>query len=154
MSTTLDIPLIAYPTLTEAATLLAVSASTLSRREDLAFEAMGARDKRVPAGEVLRLAAVYRKRSINEVAADLLDYARDHAPDRAEDVEEEVERFFEDRPPPVLEETAFLAAAKEALPPQLYKEVERVYRMSPGTRPASIVAVERRPASAQSDDER
>jgi hypothetical protein len=60
MAATLDIPLVAYPTLTEAAGLLGVSASTLSRRSDLEFERMGERDKRLPAGEVMRLAGVER----------------------------------------------------------------------------------------------
>lgn len=48
--------------------LLGVSASTLSRRGDLQCERMGERDKRVSAGKVMRLAVVYRKRSLGEVA--------------------------------------------------------------------------------------
>lgn len=141
MATTLATPLTAYPTLTEAAELLAVSASTLSRRKDLAFEAMGSRDKRVPAGEVLRLAAVYRKRSINEVAADLIGYAREHASSQVSAVEEDVECFFDQLEQPAPHGRDFLAEAKQALPRKLYREVERAYRAGAGHRPTSIVAI-------------
>jgi len=130
MTQTLDISLLAYPTLTEAARLLGVSASTLSRRDDLVVERMGERDKRVPTGEAMRLAAVYRKRSLGEVAADLIARAREQSPQHAEHVQEEIERFFEQREPLVLSDGAFLAEAERALPAELYKQVRRVYRAS------------------------
>jgi hypothetical protein len=130
MTQMLDISLLAYPTLTEAAHLLGVSASTLSRRDDLVVERMGERDKRIPAGEVMRLAVVYRKRSLGEVAADLIARAWESSPQYAEYVQEEVERFFEQREPPVLLDGAFLAEAKRALPGELYEQVRRVYGAS------------------------
>jgi hypothetical protein len=132
MTQTLDISLLAYPTLTEAARLLGVSASTLSRRNDLVVERMGERDKRVPAGEVMRLAVVYRKRSLGEVAADLIARARAHSPQHAEHVQEEIERFFEQKEPLVFSDGAFLAEAERALPVDLYEQVRRVYQASGG----------------------
>jgi hypothetical protein len=141
MATSLDIPLITYPTLSQAAKLLDVSPSTLSRRTDVAHETMGARDKRLPAAEVLRLAAIYRKRSINEVALDLIEYARERAPAYVPEIEQEVERFFELLAPPSVTERDFLADAKAALPEAVYREVERAYRAT-GSRPVSVVAVE------------
>jgi DNA-binding Lrp family transcriptional regulator len=144
MATSLDIPLTAYPTLSQAAKLLGVSPSTLSRRSDVVPEAMGARDKRLPATEVLRLAAIYRKRSINEVALDLIEYAREHASAYVPEIEREVERFFALLPPPSVERD-FLADAKAVLPEAVYREVEHAYRAS-GSRPAaSVVAVEQGP---------
>ena len=140
MNSTLDISLLAYPTLTEAGRLLSVSASTLSRRDDLACERMGERDKRVPAGEVMRLAAIYRKRALGEVAADLIARAQEHSPQHAEHVQEEIERFFEQRESPTLLDGAFLAEAERALPPELYEEVRRVYHASGGTRPPALVS--------------
>ncbi len=128
MEPLLDTPLIAYPTLTEAARLLGVSASTLSRRDDLRAERMGERDRRVPAIEVMRLAAVYRKRSLNEVAADVVEYAEQHAPEQAATVEDQVQRFFAERRGRAPSEGAFLDEARRALPAELYREVERVYR--------------------------
>jgi hypothetical protein len=132
MPQTLDISLLAYPTLTEAARLLGVSASTLSRRDDLVVERMGERDKRIPAGEVMRLAVVYRKRSLGEVAADLIGHVWESSPQYAEHVQEEVERFFEQKEPLVLSDGAFLAEAERALPADLYEQVRRVYQMSGG----------------------
>jgi hypothetical protein len=130
MTQTLDISLLAYPTLTEAARLLGVSASTLSRRGDLVVEQMGERDKRIPVGEVMRLAVVYRKRSLGEVATDLIARVRESSPQHAEHVQEEVERFFEQREPSVLSDGTFLAEAKRALPAELYEQVRQVYGAS------------------------
>jgi hypothetical protein len=143
MTQTLDISLLAYPTLTEAARLLGVSASTLSRRDDLQCERMGERDKRVSAGEVMRLAAVYRKRSLGEVAADFIARARERAPEHAEHVREEVERFFEQSEHPALSAGEFLAEAERALPADLYEQVRRVYRASSGARPPALVSAGR-----------
>jgi hypothetical protein len=140
MTQTLDISLLAYPTLTEAARLLGVSASTLSRRDDLVCERMGERDKRVPAGEVMRLAAVYHKRAVGEVAADLITRTREHSPQHAEHVQEEIERFFERREAPMLTDGAFLAEAERALPPDLYEQVRLVYHASGGIRPPALVS--------------
>jgi hypothetical protein len=135
-----DISLLAYPTLTEAGRLLGVSASTLSRRDDLAYERMGERDKRVPASEVMRLATIYRKRALGEVAADLIARARERSPQHAEHVQEEIERFFEQREPSVLSDGAFLTEAERALPPELYEQVRRVYYASGGIRPPALVS--------------
>jgi hypothetical protein len=132
MTPMLDISLLAYPTLSEAASLLDVSASTLSRRDDLVCERMGERDRRIPAWEVMRLAVVYRKRSLGEVAAGLIAYARESSPQNAEHAQEEVQRFFEQRESSVLSDGAFLAEAKRALPAELYEQVRRVYRASGG----------------------
>lgn len=143
MAQALDISLLAYPTLTEAARLLDVSASTLSRRNDLLVERMGERDKRVPAVEVMRLAAVYRKRSLGEVAADLIDRARENSPQYVEHVQEEVERFFEQSMPSACSESEFLAEAERALPADLYEQVRRVYQASEGTRRPALVSAGR-----------
>jgi len=139
---TLDIPLLAYPTLSEAARLLGVSASTLSRREDLICERMGERDKRITASEVMRLAAIYRKRSVGEVAADLIVCARNNSPAFVEYVQDEIERFFEERTSSsVTSASAFLAEAKRALPADLYEQVRLVYRSANGvTLPALVSA--------------
>jgi hypothetical protein len=143
MAQTLDISLLAYPTLTEAARLLGVSASTLSRRDDLVCERMGERDKRLAAEEVMRLAAVYRKRSLGEVAADLIGRARERSPQYVEHVAEEVERFFEQSEPATPSESEFLAEAERALPAELYEQVRRVYRSSEGARPPALVSAGR-----------
>src|SRR2546423_14929571 len=86
-----------YPNLSKAAEMLGVSASTLSRRDDLAAEPRGERDRVVPATEVLRLAAIYRRRSLNDTAQSLLEFAEKASKEEATRVEQEVEAFFERR---------------------------------------------------------
>src|ERR1700690_1192243 len=127
MTPTLDISLLAYPTLTEAARLLGVSASTLSRRDDLVCERMGERDKRIPAGEVMRLAVVYRKRSLGEVAAGPIGRALESSPRDAEHVQEEIELFFEQSESSALPEGNFFTEAKRMLPAERFEQVRLVY---------------------------
>lgn len=142
MAVMLDIPLVAYPTLTEAAGLLGVSASTLSRRPDLEFERMGERDKRLPASEVMRLAGVYRKRSLGEIATDLIGYARQHCAAHVEEVQEQIERYFEQAPTPTISGAGFLVEAKRALPAELYRQVASVYRASDSEPSPALVSAD------------
>jgi len=84
----------AYPNLSSAANMLGVSRSTLSRRSDIASEQRGERDRVLAAAEVLRLARIYRKRSINDVAQALIDHAEEVGPESRTHVEAEIEADF------------------------------------------------------------
>lgn len=117
--------LAAYPNLTEAAAILGVSPSTLSRRADLGAERRGERDLVLSPRQVLRLAGVYRKRSLNEVAQDLIDHAEALSPESRREVEGEVETFFEARTPAAQDRDAFLRTAQVLLPGALYERVEK-----------------------------
>lgn len=120
--------LAAYPTLRQAARLIGVHASSLSRR-DLPLEHAG-REARFPPRLVLELAAHYRRRDEYEVGGALLDYALAHAPDRVGEIEAEIERYFEEtggRDTP-LDTDRFLEEARRHLPPALYAQVERAYQ--------------------------
>src|SRR6476646_4499221 len=68
-----------FPSLRKAAEILGVSAAALSRRPDLEYEPRG-REKRVRPRAVLNLASYYRKRSLYEVASDLVDFAVEQEP--------------------------------------------------------------------------
>jgi hypothetical protein len=129
----------AYPTLSAAAKMLGLAASTLSRRKDVPIEHRGPRDRVLPPAQVLQLGTEYRKRSLNEVALALIAYAREHAIDEADRVEEEVERFFEDRSSDGASQESFLEQARRYLPDQLYAEVERTLDKGGGRRPGAIV---------------
>jgi hypothetical protein len=85
----------AYPNMRVAAEILGVAASTLSRRKDIKVEARGARDRVLSAGEMLRLGSIFRKRSLNDVAYDLLEHAQRSAPEDAGRVQEEIEEYFD-----------------------------------------------------------
>jgi hypothetical protein len=114
----------AYPNISTAARMLGVATSTLSRRGDLASEARGERDQVLAPAEVMRLAAVYRKNSLNDVAHDLIELARESSAEDAGRVEGEVEAFFERGAVPAERQEEFLATARLLLPAKLYSEVE------------------------------
>jgi hypothetical protein len=116
----------AYPNIRAAAKMLDVAASTLSRRGDLVAEARGERDQVLPPGEVMRLAGIYRKRSLNDVAQDLIDLARESSPEDATRVEAEIESYFEAQAIGPGERERFLESARRLLPPELVRQVEAV----------------------------
>lgn len=124
-----DIPVLAYPTLSQAATMLGVSPSTLSRRS-LPFEAAGARDKRLRPSVVLREAAFHRRRRLGDVGTDLIAYAETHAPDAVLEVRAEVEAALaRTMVPERLTIQEFLGDARSALPPALYERVAAVFEV-------------------------
>lgn len=129
----------AYPNLTAAAKLLDVSASTLSRRKDLASEPRGERDIVVPVTEVLRLASIYRQRSLNDVAQDLIDHAAKTSRDAAARVEMEIEAFFENRAISDKRREDFLVLARQFLPEPLYNEVEATVSDQGATLPEVLI---------------
>lgn len=114
-----------YPNLSAAAAMLGVSASTLSRRDDLAAERRGERDLVLPVAELLRLAAVYRKRSLNDVAQALLEHAKSTPRGDVPTIEAEIESFFETRATISERSDDFIDTARRLLPAPLVEEIER-----------------------------
>jgi hypothetical protein len=116
----------AYPSLRQAAELIGVNASTLSRRKDVARVRAG-QEVRMPAREVIRLAAVYRRRPLSEVAAALVARAQRFPGSAREAVTTEVDQALElhQAPPtePTIDMKAFLSAADSLLPAHLAFEV-------------------------------
>lgn len=127
--------LLVYPTLSGAAEILGVSASTLSRRDDVEGCQMGQRDLRLPASEVMRLAYEYRRRSVNEVALDLIDRAAAVSNEGGKQVEKEIDYYVAGRAPSRISRGEFLREAERSLPPEIYREVERVYDSGDGYSP-------------------
>lgn len=129
-----------YPTLRQAAKMIGVTASSLSRRS-LPFEQVG-REKRLSPRQVLELAAYYRKRDKYEVGAALVEYALEHAGEHVGEVEAEVDEYLRessDRDAP-LQAEHFLAEAQRALPSELYERVERAYRAATPSHATELVA--------------
>lgn len=127
----------AYPNIRAAAEILGVAASTLSRRADRSVERRGERDRVLPAAEVLRLGTVFRRRSLNDVAHDLLEHARTAAPADVQRIENEIEAFFE----------ASIAAdqreqlrtlARRLLPADLCAQIDTVLEERGGELPEAI----------------
>jgi hypothetical protein len=144
-----DRSLAGYPSLSAAAVMIGVATSTVSRRGDLDVTDRGARDRVLAAAEVLRLAAIYRKRSLNEVAGALIAYAEQRAPQEAERIEREVEAFFADRSSdaPQRRSTELLDELRAHLPSELYVEVERQMLKGAGRKPAAVIGEVATPAA-------
>ncbi len=139
-----EISVRAYPALTEAAKIIGVSASTLSRR-NLDFEAAGGRDKRLRPRVVLQQAAYDRRRPLREVAEDLVAYARTHAPDAVPAVKAEVERDLANlRVPDRLTVQELLQDLRKELPPGLYDKVARVFELEDLPRIPSMISAQAR----------
>jgi hypothetical protein len=129
----------AHPNIKTAARIIGVSPSTISRRNDLSIEERGEREKVLSPTTVMTLAVRYRKRSLNEVATELITYARERAPEESERVEEEVDTFVAELgSPPHRDNEAFLAMAKEYLPRELFTEVAGTLKAGGGRRPRSV----------------
>jgi hypothetical protein len=119
-----------YPTLRQAARMIGVNASSLSRQK-LPVEHAGREDRLAPR-LVLELASHYRRRDEYEVGGALVDYALAHAPDHVEEIEAEIEHYFREtsqRDAP-LDTARFLADARRHLPPALYAKVESACQTS------------------------
>jgi hypothetical protein len=111
--------------------MLGISPSTISRREDLAGESRGERDVVLAPAEVLRLAAIYRKRSLNDVAQSLLDLAERAEAHERRTVEAEIDGFFAERSV-ASEREELLRLAWRLLDPEVAAEIEaRMARQAP-----------------------
>ena len=135
-----EVTVAAFPNQVEAAAMLGISQSTLSRDPSIRFEEFGRREKRLSPDEVLRLARVHRRKPINTVAQALIELARTKAPELEDDVSELVDSYFQRNRQDAHSHPGedFLDEARRALPEKLYAEVERVYRARGGARPAEI----------------
>ena len=119
---------LAYPTLTQAAEMMGVAPSTLSRRKDLQAIRLGERDRRVLPIEVMRLSDRYKKVSINGVAAELIEYAHRNAPEHQVAIESQVDGYLASRPEPGVSMSAndFMDLARAELPKELAEAIARV----------------------------
>jgi hypothetical protein len=131
-------PLVVYPSQREAAKILRISESTLSRSSATGLPS-GERGRRYSARTVLEEAAKHRRRSLNEVAADLMAYARAHSPEAAQVVEGEIQDFFGSRERPHVEPEHFLAEARRSLPRRLYEQVKHAYEEGLEEAPVQLV---------------
>jgi hypothetical protein len=128
----------AHPNIRTAAAMLGVSASTLSRRQDLASERRGERDVVLAPAEVLRLGAIYRKRSLNDLAQDLLDHAGAVGPGEQRRVEEEMEAFFEGNTASAEQREQLVTLARRFLPADLCERIETILEERGGELPDAI----------------
>jgi hypothetical protein len=113
--------------MSEAAKMIGVHASTLSRESELVAVAAGGRDKRLAPSDVLELAEYHKRRSLNDVAEDLITHARNVDPSCVEAVEQEVEDYFAGRQGSTSGKDALFADLERVLPPELFRKVRAMY---------------------------
>jgi hypothetical protein len=128
----------AYPTQREAAAMLRVSASTLSRKR-LDGVRVGRREIRLPAQVVLEAARANNWAPAEAVARALINYAQTHCPEAAPQVADQIDHWLAGATRPALEREVFLAEAERALPPGLFSAILEYF-------PASL------PADAEAED--
>lgn len=118
----------AYPSQREAAAMLRISASVLSRCKKVEAVSVGERGRHYSPGAVLTAGAIYKKRSLNELAAELLEYAREHGDEEAvARARREIDKFFLTRTVEPVDREVFLQQARRSLPGSLFREVERAF---------------------------
>jgi hypothetical protein len=122
-------PIEAYPSLRSAAKLIGITAAKLSRRSDVERVQAG-REQRIPAAEVVRLAAFYRRRPPSRVAAELMERAISVDPGLKEIIGDEVDAALEQVPVAQVGVSiaAFVEAAQRLLPPVLAEQVDAAVR--------------------------
>jgi hypothetical protein len=131
----------AFPTLSEAAEMIGVDKSTVSRA-DISVVQAGA-NKRVLPTPLLTLAMTKRRRPVTQVAAALISYTRAHAPAELEAVEREVDEFFasiREHGTPSISRDDFLDEARRFLSAAEFESLERRYDEALARRPAELVS--------------
>lgn len=141
----------AYPSQREAAAMLRVSASALSRCDRIESVQVGGRGRHYSPKAVLAAGAFYKKRSLNEIAAELLDYARRHGDEAAAGrAKAEIDEFFVNRTADPVDRDLFLKQARRSLPRSLYLEVERALEQGVAAEPELVGASPLKPKPLQS----
>ena len=140
----------AYPTQCEAAVMLRVSASTISRKR-LDGVRVGRREIRLPAQVVLEAARANNWAPAELVARSLLDYAQTHCPEAAPQVAAQIDHWLAGATQPALGREAFLAEAERALPPGLFSAILEYFPATPPDGEAEDSLVAHAPASDGGD---
>jgi hypothetical protein len=130
-----------YPSQREAASMLHISASVLSRFDQVESVQVGGRGKHYSPAAVLAAGTFFKKRSLNEIAAELMDYARQHGSEEAIALaKSEIDGFFVNRTADPVDRDLFLKQARRSLPGPLYREVKRAVEHGVAAEPELVSA--------------
>ena len=117
----------AYPSMRGAARMVGITTGALSRRRDVERLSAG-REKRIPAAEVVRLAATYRRRPPSRVAAELVEHAISVDPELEDvigrEVDDALERYSSNGGS--ADVATFVNQADRFLPPALAAQVRAI----------------------------
>lgn len=117
-----------WPTVAEAAAMLGIAETAMPPTVETLGRGPRLR-RHVPPGEVIELARRRRRPEVENVAAELVQYAVEHAPEAAAEVHNQVDRAMAATAPrPPVSPDSFLAVARWYLPPELCRSVVAAVR--------------------------
>lgn len=127
----------ALPTLSQAAKFIGLDTGGMSRIvRTLGVEPLrwGRRDKHLEAAQILQIARVAQRASLEEVAGSILDWTERNHPDAVTQTTAEIDAFFAGLPQPsATPADEFLAELRAALPPRWASKAEEIWRAHAGS---------------------
>jgi hypothetical protein len=125
------------PTLSQAAEFIGLDTGGMSRTvRALGIEpqAWGRRDKHLEVAQVLQIARVAQRASLEEVAGSILEWTERNHPDALKRTTAEIDAFFAELPPPLATPAdEFVAELRAALPPKWADKAEEIWRAHAGS---------------------
>lgn len=120
------------PTLSQAAGFIGMDTGGMSRIvRSLGIEPQrwGRRDKHLEAAQVLQIARVAQRASLEEVAGNILEWTEQNHPDAVQRTTAEIDAFFAELPAPtVTPADELIAELRAALPPRWAEKAEAIWR--------------------------
>ena len=125
------------PTLSQAAGFIGLDTGGMSRLvRALHIEPLkwGRRDKHLEVAQVLQIARVAQRASLEEVAGSILEWAEQNHPDALKQTTAEIDTFFAELPQPTpAPADEFVAELYAALPPDWARKAEEIWRAHTGS---------------------
>jgi|SRR5580693_1731650 hypothetical protein len=125
------------PTLSQAAGFIGLDTGGMSRAvRALGIEPQrwGRRDKHLEVAQVLKIATVAQRASLEEVAGSILEWTEQAHPEALDQMTAEIDAFFAELPPPTTTPAGeFVAELRAALPPQWADKAEAIWRAHAGS---------------------
>lgn len=125
------------PTLSQAARFIGLDTGGMSRAvRALGVEPQrwGRRDKHLEITQVLQIARVAQRASLEEVAGSILEWTERTHPEALKQTTAEIDAFFAELPPPIATPAdEFVAELRAALPPQWADKAEEIWRAHAGS---------------------
>lgn len=94
----------------------------------------GRRDKHLEVAQVLKVATVAQRASLEEVAGSILEWTEQAHPEALDQTTAAIDAFFAELPPPTATPAdEFVAELRAALPPQWADKAEAIWRAHAGS---------------------
>jgi len=124
------------PTISQAARFIGLDTGGMSRAvRALGVEPQrwGRRDKHLEIAQVLQIARVAQRASLEEVAGSILEWTEQNHPEALAQTTAELDAFFAELPPPIATpDDEFVAELRAALPPRWADKAEKIWRAHAG----------------------